>query len=162
MFKFEKFVGEEDFKLLKILVSNEAVMKMNMGRIFTEEEARGFFQMILSCNKSTGVIGFYKIYLIETNEFIGLGAINENNEYEAKEIEYMLLPQYWHKGYGTQVVNLLIGKIEKFFGTTSIVAITDPQNIYSRKILQNNSFVSKKIYVNEDGESAELFMKGSL
>lgn len=135
--KLEKFAGKEDFKLFEMLVFDKTIMKMNLGRVFTYDEAQEFYQMLLSCNKEGKELGFYKVYLAATNEFIGMGSINENEEYHALEIEYMLLPEYWHKGYGTNLVTLLISKIETFFNVSKIIAITDPDNIYSKKYWRN-------------------------
>ena len=39
------------------------------------------------------------------------------------------------------------------------IAICDPENMRSRKVLQRNGFVSARRFINDDSEPAELFVK---
>jgi hypothetical protein len=81
---FEKFLSEDDFQYYLDLVSNEEVMVMNYGRVFTLEETKSI-----------------------------------------------------HK----------------------VIAITDSNNLVSKKILFNNGFVSCKIFEIDDGSLAEMHSK---
>ena len=158
MLVLEKYTAE-DYDLYSELVFNEQTMRMNMGRIFIEEEANMFFQVILSCNAENNDYGFYKVFSQHDNEreYIGLGALTWNDDYNAVEIEYMLLPQHWNKGYGTALANLLLQKTRKVQNDEDIIAITDPENTFSKRILQRIGFELVKQYVNDDGELAELY-----
>lgn len=160
MLTLEKYT-ENDDSLYSRLVFNEQTMNMNLGRVFTEEEAGSFFQMVLRCNAASSDLGFYKVFLGQgkDNEYIGMGAINWNDDYNAVEIEYMLLPQYWNQGHGTKLVELLLQKARGAYKEADIVAITDPANTYSKRLLQRAGFYLVKQYVNEDGEPAELYIK---
>ena len=160
MLKLEKYT-ENDYPFYSQLVFNEQTMNMNLGRVFSDEEAGDFFQMILSCNAESPDLGFYKVFLehSKNSEYIGMGAINRNDDYNAVEIEYMLLPQYWNQGYGTELVELLLQKASEVHKEADIVAITDPANTYSKRLLQRAGFILVKQYVNDDGELAELYIK---
>lgn len=156
--KLEKF-SDKDKGLYKKLVFNEEAMKMNLGRAFTKEEAEMFFQAVLEQNAEDGVLGFYKVCVSDSgeDEFIGMGALSDNEEYGAVEIEYMLLPKFWNRGLGTELVKKLIA-MSKDSGYEKVVAITDPDNTYSKRILAKEGFSLTKEYVNDDGEPAELYM----
>ena len=158
MLVLERYTAE-DYNLYSQMVFNEQIMNMNMGRVFTDEEASMFFQVILSCNAQNNEYGFYKVYSVHNNdrEYIGMGALTWNDDCNAVEIEYMLLPQQWNKGYGTALVKLLVQKAKESKKGVDIVAITDPTNIYSKRILRHASFELVKQYVNDDGELAELY-----
>lgn len=41
----------------------------------------------------------------------------------------MLLPEYWHKGYGSELVKLLVNILEENYRDAKIIAITNPDNI---------------------------------
>lgn len=154
--RLEKY-SDNDKALYEQLVFNEETMGMNLGRTFTEEEAAFFFQAVLDQNIEENEFGFYKVFIdaLDKEEYIGMGAITSNDEYDAPEIEYMLLPQFWNKGYGTKLVEILLNMVKE---SSMIVAITDPKNTYSRKILLKKGFESVKQYQNDDGETAELFL----
>ena len=154
--RLEKYC-KEDRDLYEQVVFNEKTMAMNLGRIFTDEEADFFFQAISEQNEARTEYGFYKALTDKEDgeKYIGMGAINQNDEYEAPEIEYMLLPQFWNKGYGTELVKLLMHMVKD---SPKIIAITDPKNVYSRRILLKQGFESVKTYQNDDGDPAELFL----
>ena len=149
--------SENDRALYECLVFNRETMMKNLGRIFTEEEAAFFFRAVLEQNSEGNEYGFFKVFVgaPDKEEYIGMGAITLNDEYEAPEIEYMLLPQFWNKGYGTELVEVLLNMVK---GSSKIVAITDPENTYSRRILLKKGFESVKQYRNDDDEPAELFI----
>ena len=156
MLILEKYT-ENDYPLYAQLVFNEPVMNMNLGRVFTEEEAYLFFQMVLSCNSADPDLGYYKVFL--GKDCIGMGALNPNDNDHTVEIEYMLLPQYWNQGHGTELVRLLLQKAQKSHPEKDVAAITDPANTYSKRILQRAGFGLVKQYINDDGAPAELYSR---
>ena len=160
MIILEKY-SEENFPLYAQLVYNEQAMNMNLGRVFTPDEAESFFQMMLACNSSGSTQGFYKVLLRqgEKTEYIGMGAMNWNDEYNAVEIEYMLLPEYWNHGYGRALVQHMLEIIRSSDEQSDIAAVTDPANRYSQRILEHEGFVFVEQFINHDGEAAQLYKK---
>lgn len=69
----------------------------------------------------------------------------------------MLLPEFWHKGYGTAIVGKLL-ELCRESGYTMVSAITDPTNTYSRRIPERASFVFEKDFVNDDGDPAVIYL----
>lgn len=59
---FEKFNTKDDFKLFLILSSNEKVMKMNYGRVFTLEESINYYSKMLENNKVNEAFGTFKVF----------------------------------------------------------------------------------------------------
>lgn len=133
-----------DFHHYFLLVSNEQVMKMITERSIPLEEAREKFKTILDRNKKHEIFGSYKVYN-DANEFIGLGSLilNEERKDEA-ELGYMLLPEYWGKGFGSEIADLLIKKAKQT-DIKRLTAIIDPNNKPSRKILIKRGFRSEKV-----------------
>ena len=156
---FEKFISENDFKYYLDLVSNKEVMAMNYGRVFTIDESILTYKGIIINNKNYEDFGHFKVFEKNTKNFIGLGAITINNDFSEAEIEYMLIPDYWRKGYGSEIVTNLLKKAEETKSIHKVIAITDPNNLVSKKILFNNGFVAIKIFEIEDGSLAEIHSK---
>lgn len=156
---FEKFLTEDDFQYFLRLALNEDVMVMNYGRVFTSEEAEKVYKKILEENKKHEDFGQYKVFERNTNEFIGLGGLSISNDLAEVDLEYLLLPEYWRKGYGSEIAEVLLKKTEELKSIKKVTATIDPNNIGSRKILLKNGFVSCKTYTIEDGSLAEDFSK---
>ena len=76
----------------------------------------------------------------------------------------MLLPQFWHQGLGKAVVGKMMDLLEALpadkNGETPkrVIAITDPGNLASEKILEYYGFVCQKTYTVEDGSMARLYL----
>ena len=156
---FEKFLSEDDFEYFLNLVSNEKIMVMNYGRVFSLEEAKKCYKRLLENSKKHERFGSFKVFEIDTNIFIGLGALVISDDFTEAEVEYMLLPEYWGNGYGSEIIRELLKKAEETTSIQQVTGIIDPNNIASKKILLNNGFVSCKIYEIDDGSPSEMLSK---
>lgn len=156
---FEKFKEMEDFKFFLKLSFNEKVMKMNYGRVFTFEEATQYFSKMLENNKVNETFGAFKVFERGTKVFIGMGALILNEDLTEAEVEYLLLPEFWGRGYGTEIVKKLLKKTGALTTLDQVVATIDPSNVASKKILVRNGFKSQRLYKVDDDTEAELLVK---
>jgi len=155
----QKFVSDEDFKYYFSLVSNEKVMAMVTERAIPLEEARIDFKLLLDKNKEYKDFGNFKVFETTSNDFIGLGLLKiDENDLSKAELGYLLLPEFWGKGYGSEIATLLLNKAEESKVLHQITAIIDPKNIASKKILLNNGFISEKL-CEIDGLPGEILSK---
>ncbi|GEM64544.1 Acetyltransferase (GNAT) family protein [compost metagenome] len=146
----------QDFNEYFQLVSDASVMEMITERAIPMDEARIDFEQLMENNKLNDNFGHFKILTVSSNEFVGLAklVLNEENKVEA-ELGYMILPLYWGKGIASHVARKLIGHAKQQESLEKVVAIIDPKNIPSRKILINNGFVSKE-FKDFDGLPGEI------
>jgi len=121
------------------LVNDENVMKMITGRPLSRTEALTKFQHILKINEQSRQFGYYAVRNKWDGIFVGLAKVVLANEGEA-EIGYMILPEYWGKGYGTEISQQLIGYCKGIAGLKSLLAIIDPENQASKRILEKGGF----------------------
>lgn len=156
---FEKYDSEKDFSDYYKLLSNKEVMDMNYGRPFTRSEIEMLFNNLLEVNKKDEEFGFFKVFNKHNNNLMGLAGLVISEDYKEAEVEYLLYPDYWGKGYGTEVLEELLYIVKKDKNIKKIIGITDPNNISSRKILLKRGFYSEKVYEIEDGSLAEKFIK---
>lgn len=135
----------KDFALHCVLVSNEKVMKMVSGKVMNPGETKDKFGKILQANCIHPDLGYFKITNSQTGNFIGVAKIElrEKTSNEA-ELGYLILPEFWGKGIASKVVKRLMDLAREEKQLKSLYAIIDPDNIPSRKILENNGFISKE------------------
>ena len=153
--KLEKF-SAHDFALYFLLVNDIRVMEMITERVLELNEAQDDFIKLLANNALHENFGSYKILSAETDTFIGFAKleIKETNSEEA-ELGYMILPEYWGKGIAGTTSALLVETAKKQQQLAKLVAIIDPKNAASRKILINNQFISKE-FIDFDGLPGEI------
>jgi len=151
---FERF-SQSQFDDYRTLVTNNMVMQLIAGKAYTEEEASLHFQKLLDVNTRNPELGYFRICTIAQNQFIGLGKIVMIQDNEA-EIGYSLLPGFWGKGYGSEISKELVSRAFSFDFIHSLMAIIDPENQASRKILLKSNF--KLVETCElDGLPAEIY-----
>lgn len=153
--KLEKFCTD-DFALYFLLVNDIRVMQMITERILEPNEAQDDFKKLLENNRLHESFGSYKILSAETNTFIGFAKleIKATNSEEA-ELGYMILPEYWGQGFARKASSMLVENAKKQQQLTKLVAIIDPKNAASRKILINNEFRTRE-FIDFDGLPGEI------
>lgn len=157
--RLERIETEKEFPWFAQLVFNEEVMKMNMGRVFTQDEAEGYFSYVLEYNHANQNAGTYKVYLAENDAFIGICSLWVRED--GTDVEYMVLPEYWNQGYATQIVKRLIDTARQHPGVSKISGFTDPANVPSKKVLLKNGFAFEKMLdVEEDNSVVEVYSIG--
>ncbi|MCI6276407.1 MAG: GNAT family N-acetyltransferase [Clostridium sp.] len=155
---FEKFLSEDDFKYYSSLIFNEQVMAMNYGRIFNMDEANYLYEWMMKNNKDLGALGSFKVFQCNTNTFIGFAALLPNEDSTEAELEYMLLPDYWGQGYGTEIAMKLLRIAEGVDNLQTLTATVGVDNLASKNILLKTGFTHLKFFENDDnGSPVEMF-----
>lgn len=147
----------QDFESFYALTGNGKVMAMITERPLSKEEALKKFNYFLENNKLHKSFGSFKVFEVEDSGLLGFAKleITEENRYEA-ELGYMLLPEFWGRGYGNEIAEILLEVAISDLNLTRVYANTDPNNHASRKILINNGFTSEEIG-EIDGLPSEIF-----
>lgn len=147
-----------NYPLFHTLVTNEPAMRMNLGRPLTKAEAEQFFEAVKWENAKDSALGYYKVFTLAQGSpsFLGMGVLEQNDDYQAIEVEYILLPQYGNRGYGTALLRALIGLAVSFQSNCDLIAILDPQNTYSKRMLCH---AGEKQYLNAENDPVELYRR---
>ncbi|EQC2551403.1 GNAT family N-acetyltransferase [Enterobacter sichuanensis] len=136
----ERF-SEVHFSDYLTLVSNIHVMAMITERAIPYDEAYYDFKLILDDNARYSDLGHYRITDDQNDNFIGLAKLaSVADQPKTAELSYMLLPEYWGLGIASQIATLLIEQAHRNHEISSLIAIIDPANLASKKILLNNHF----------------------
>lgn len=153
----EKYTAH-DFDDYYALVRDEAVMTYITGEALSKEEAQARFAKSIRQNEEHAIFGSYKIFIDDI--YIGFGMVLLDADNDEAEIGYMLFPRFFKKGYGQQIANTLVALARKTTIPT-VMAMIDPDNDASRKILTRAGFVSVKAGI-IDGIPTEIFKQSLL
>ena len=122
----------KDYAHIKRLYENERVREYLGGPVDEVAYKVRFNEMLQSQNAALHWI----IRLRETEEFIGLVFLDTYHDDRDTEIGYQFLPDYWGKGYATEVINTILNFGVKTLGYSTIVAETQTKNKASCRLLQ--------------------------
>lgn len=144
---FTRFTSNqlEDYK--KLVMSDE-VMKYIFGKGIGEDEANKKFDEVLETNRTMPDIGYYYLTDKYNGAYIGLSKLvyfkyeqeEKNTEVIIAEVGYLLLPEFWGKGYASEITERLIRRANEFNEIKELVGIVYPQNTASVNVLAKNGF----------------------
>ena len=103
-------------------------------------------EFILSCYEKGGFPYVYAVILKDTEEYIGHVSLSEISE--GIEIGYAICEKHQGKGYATEIVRAYVAWGKKELGLKKIYGEIYPENIASRKVLENAGFT----FVKNDAE----------
>ena len=143
---YNKF-NNSDFPDYTRLVSRQEVMKHITGNALNIDEARVRFQIALNADRNLDNMGFLAVAEKSTGKFIGLSKIVpfENN---MTEIGYALLPEFWGKGYASEITRRLIDYARELGNIRELIGVVDPENQPSIRILTKHGFVFYREVIN--------------
>ncbi|MBT28505.1 MAG: hypothetical protein CMO01_02510 [Thalassobius sp.] len=118
---------------------NYETMKYITGKALNEEECTKRFDFVMEVNGRHNEFGYYAVIDKSTNTSIGLGKIVLMSK-ECAEIGYALLPEFWRKGYGSEITKSLINYALQFENLNELIGIINPLNEASKMLLMKYGF----------------------
>jgi len=102
--------------------------------------------------------GLYLVELKETGESIGMCGLIRRETLEDVDIGYAFLPKFWSKGYAVESALAVKQYARDVVGLKRIVAITDPHNVGSIRVLEKIGMTFEKmVKLSEDDIDLKLF-----
>lgn len=114
------------------LHENVEVMKYITGRALNEDEIQLRFEKALAVGDNSQQLGFFSVVNAKEHQFLGISKLVEFSEHEI-EIGYSLLPEYWRKGFASEIVDCLTSYYCQLNLQKSLVAIVDPKMQHRRR-----------------------------
>lgn len=99
--------------------------------------------------------GLLLVQLKESGESIGMGGLIKREALEHVDIGYAFLPAFWSKGYASEAVRGILHYAQQTVGLSHVVAIVDPNNQGSIRVLEKAGFRYEKM-IQLSAEDIEL------
>ncbi|MGD8404750.1 MAG: GNAT family N-acetyltransferase [Anaerolineales bacterium] len=139
---------------------NEPLFIQNIGDrgVRTLEDARNYISdRIISSYENLG-FGMYLVTLKYTGAAAGLCGLVKRNGLNDVDIGYAFLSRYWSKGYATEAALAVKEHAKNTIGIKRLVAITDPANQGSVRVLEKIGLkFEKMIRLSEDDIELKLY-----
>lgn len=133
-----RFIPEDESIFLEI-EADERLTKYIHKR--SAEESRALFSYILESYTREDGLGRWGLFDPVTDDFIGVGLLAPSL-YDPSYIElgYRLHQQYWGRGLASEMAKALVRYGLHTLQLKEIVAVIDPENKASEKVLLNSGF----------------------
>ncbi|HWB26196.1 MAG TPA: GNAT family N-acetyltransferase [Chitinophagaceae bacterium] len=144
----------QDDDLFYQLSSNEEVMRYIRPTVSKEDSDKLLVQNI-HLYLSRANTGRWAMFERHTGNFVGSFSILAMDSDNAKlHIGYALLPQFWGRGYATEILRGGIGFFFRYHSSNTLYAIAEERNTASQKVLQKCGFT----YQNSQMEKEKILL----
>ena len=150
--------GEDAEFILELL--NEPSFIRNIGDrgVRTIDDANSYISNGPVASYAKNGFGLYLVKLKETNESIGMCGLIRRDTLEDVDIGYAFLPKFWSKGYAVESAQAVKEYAKNVIGLDRIIAITDPENEGSIRVLEKIGLkFEKMVKLSEDDIDLKLF-----
>lgn len=104
--------------------------------------------------------GLYLVMLKDAGTPIGMCGLLKRDALDDVDIGFAFLPEFWLKGFAIEAARAVMEHGRRDFGLKRIVAVTNPDNAGSIRVLEKLGFVFERM-VRLSGESLEIRMYGA-
>jgi ribosomal-protein-alanine N-acetyltransferase len=124
----------------------------------TLEDARSYILRVPVASYEKNGFGLYLVLLEESGESIGMCGLIKRDGLEDVDIGYAFLPKFWSKGYALEAALAVRDYARDVIGLKRLVAITDPENQGSIRLLEKIGLkYEKMVRLSEDDIELKLF-----
>ena len=152
-----QFSLDDDDFILELL--NEPSFIQNIGDrgVRTLEDARSYIKRVPIASYEQNGFGLYIVEPKESGEPIGMCGLIKRAELEDVDIGYAFLPKYWSRGYAVESALAVKEYAREVIGLKRLVAITDPENQGSIRVLEKIGLkFEKMVRLSEDDIELKL------
>ncbi|MET0126166.1 MAG: GNAT family N-acetyltransferase [Pseudomonas caspiana] len=123
------------------ILSDPEVMRYSVRGVLSESATAEFVDWSCQSYALHG-LGPWAVVEKASGELMGFCALNRENVEGIEEVEigYRLAPQFWGRGYATEIVRATLAYGFEHLGLGSIIAIVQPANIASVRVIQKAGF----------------------
>jgi RimJ/RimL family protein N-acetyltransferase len=150
---------EADAAFIRELLNEPSFIKFIGDRhVRTSDDARAYIRNgPLASYKRFG-FGLLLVTLKDAGTPIGICGLLKRDTLADVDVGFAFLPAYWSKGYGFESAAAVIADGRARFGLTRIVAITNPENAASMRLLQRLGLTFERmIRMSDEGVDLRLY-----
>ena len=136
----------EDLDSYNILKTEPLIWKYSTTSISDGlEESKRYLDKVLH-NYDENLPDFQALFIKDTNEYIGeAGVLSYVKRTHRAVIGYNLLPEYWNKGYATEITKAIVKHLFEVVDIERIEALVMQGNDASRRVLEKSGFIVEGI-----------------
>ena len=152
-------LSTEDAAFILELV-NEPSFIQNIGDrgVRTLEDERDYILRVAISSYEKNGFGLYLVELKDSGQSIGMCGLIKRDGLEDVDIGYAFLPRFWLKGYAVEAAAAVKAYARDVLGLKRLVAITDPANQGSIRVLEKIGLkYEKMVRLSADDIELKLF-----
>ena len=149
--------GDAEF-LIELLNDPSFIRNIGDRGVRTVQDAQAYVQNGPAASYAKNGFGLDLVILKDTGEPIGICGLIKRPTLDDVDIGYAFLPRYWSKGYAVEAASAVKQYAQSVIGLKRLVAIVDPLNSSSIRVLEKIGFTFEKmVKLSADDIELKLF-----
>ncbi len=149
--------GDAEF-LIELLNDPSFIRNIGDRGVRTVQDAQAYVQNGPAASYAKNGFGLDLVILKDTGEPIGICGLIKRPTLDDVDIGYAYLPRYWSKGYAVEAASAVKQYAQDVIGLKRLVAIVDPLNLGSIRVLEKIGFTFEKmVKLSADDIELKLF-----
>ena len=136
--------GDAEF-LIELLNDPSFIRNIGDRGVRTVQDAHAYVQNGPAASYAKNGFGLDLVILKDTGEPIGICGLIKRPTLDDVDIGYAYLPRYWSKGYAVEAASAVKQYAQAVIGLKRLVAIVDPLNLGSIRVLEKIGFTFEKM-----------------
>lgn len=136
--------NDADF-IVELLNDPSFIQNIGDRNVRTMEDAEKYILNGPVASYEKNGFGLCLVVLKETGESIGMCGLIQRDQLDDVDLGYAYLPRFWGKGYAVEAAKATLEFGWQTVGLKRIVAITDPSNTPSNRVLEKLGFAFEKM-----------------
>ena len=153
-----QFVIDDAEFIVELLNEPSFIRFIGDKKVRTVDDARSYITTgPVESYKQNG-FGLYLVQLKSTNKSIGMCGVLKRESLPDPDLGFAFLPEYWGKGYAFEAASTALDQARDVFRLSRILAITNPDNDASIKLLAKLGFQFEHVMkLSSDSDEVKLF-----
>ncbi len=144
--------------LIELLNDPSFIRNIGDRGVRTVQDAHAYVQNGPAASYAKNGFGLDLVILKDTGEPIGMCGLIKRPTLDDVDIGYAYLPRYWSKGYAVEAASAVKQYAQDVIGLKRLVAIVDPLNLGSIRVLEKIGFTFEKmVKLSADDIELKLF-----
>ena len=131
-----QFISDDAAFILELVNDPSFIQNIGDRGVRSLEDAQRYLETGPIASYARNGFGLWLVQLKETGESIGMCGLIKRDSLEDVDIGYAFLPKFWSKGYAFESALAVREYGHKTTGLNRLVAITDPANAGSIRVLE--------------------------
>lgn len=158
--RLQRFTAGPEESEFALRLLNEPSYLENIGDkgVRTLEQAAGYLRE--GPIKSYGLHGhgLYLVVLKETGQLVGICGLLKRDQFKDADLGYAFLPEFWSQGFAFESATAVLDYGRKTLGLAKVIALVNPANAPSIKLLRKLGFsFAETVRMEPGGGAADVY-----
>ncbi len=149
----------DDAAFILELVNEPAWLRFIGDRnVHSAADALGYIAKVRVDGYARHEFGLWAVTLKPSGEALGICGLVKRETLEHVDVGFAFLARHWGQGFAQESVAAVVRLAHERFALERVVAITDPDNASSQKVLERAGFrFERRVRLSEPGEELALY-----